>query len=245
MGSFSDKSDFREDANVMQQLNFGMLVRLVRRFWAWTIVCAIAGALIMGAVTHFFIPDEYTSTAKLHIQNGKPSSDYISSGNLAAAQALVDQTRVIFSSDYALEQAAALLDDGTTAAQLSAALSFSATTNNEAVLIRATAKDPATAYLYCSAIVAVAPDVMSSLYEVAKVKTLNEASLPVTPSAPDMLQNCLAGAIIGGLALIIVVVILEVTDMRIGHEADFKRRMEGLMILGEIPSFAEMEGDGE
>ena len=230
----------------MQQLNFGMLVRLVRRFWAWAIVCAIAGALIMGAITHFLIPNEYTSTAKLHIQNGQPSSEYITSGNLSAAQALVDQTRVIFSSDFALERAAELLDDGTTATQLSAALSFGATTNNEAVVVRATAEDPATAYLYCSAIVAVAPEVMSDLYEVAKVKTLNEASLPVVPSAPNMLQNCLAGAIIGALALIIVVVILEVTDMRIGNEGEFKRRMNDLMILGEIPSFTTMnEGDAD
>ena len=230
----------------MQQLNFGMLVRLVRRFWAWAIVCAIAGAFVMGAITHFLIPNQYTSTAKLHIQNGKPSSEYISTGNLAAAQALVDQTRVIFSSDFALERAAALLDDGTTAAQLAAALTFGSTTNNEAVMIRATAEDPATAYLYCSAIVAVAPEVMSDLYDVAKVNTLNEASLPVTPSAPDMLQNCLAGAIIGGLALVIVVVVLEITDMRIGNEAEFKQRMEGLMILGEIPSFSTLsEGDAD
>ena len=231
----------------MQQISFGMLVRLVRRFWMWAIACAILGAIAMGAVTKFLIPVEYTSTARLHIQNGKPSAEYISSGNLAAAQALVDQTRIIFSSDVALKPAVELLeynDVKVTKSQLSAALSFGATANNEAVVIRATANDPVTAEAYCWAVTQIAPEVMSSLYEVAKVTTLSEATRPSVPSAPDMTQNCMAGALIGGLLLVLIVVVREITDTRIGNENDFKQRMEGLPVLGEIPSFATLNEGG-
>ncbi len=230
----------------MQQLSFEMVVRLIRRFWAWALLCAIVGAGLMGVVTHFLIPDQYTSSAKLHIQNGNLSTEYISTGNLAAAQTLVDSTRVIFNSDFALEKAAALLDDGTTTNELAASLSFGSTSNNEAVIIQATAEDPATAFLYCSAIVAVSPEVMSELYEVAKVKVLDEASLPVVPSAPNMVQNCLAGGVAGALILIIAVLVFQMMDTRIGNEAEFKQRMDDLMVLGEIPSFAMLnKGDVE
>lgn len=221
----------------MQQLSFDTLLRIVRRFWKWLILCAAVGALIMAVVTHFLIPEQYVSQATLHIQNGTVSSDYISTGNLAAAQTLVDSTAIIFSSDVALNPAVKVLNDGTTAEELSRALSFSSTTNSEAVIIKATASDPATAYAYCNAVVAVSSEVMSDVYEIAKVKVLNEAKIPTAPSSPNLMQNTLLGAIVGVLLMMIALIIHYMTDMRVGNEEDLKQRMGDLMVLGEIPTF--------
>lgn len=228
----------------MQQLSLESMMRIVRRFWKWLVLCGAVGGLLMALVTHFLIPEKYVSQATLHIQNGVLSeeSTQVSSSNLAAAKTLVDSTAIIFSSDYALEPAIEVLDDeDATISKLRASLSFSATTNSEAVIIRATSTDPAEAYAYCSAMVEVAPEVMQGLYTVARVNTLEKPKTPTAPSSPNLVRNTLLGVIVGVLLMLIAAVIHYMTDMRVGSEEDVKQRMDDLMVLGEIPTFSELK----
>ena len=228
----------------MQQLSLEVLLRIVRRVWKWLVLCGALGGLLLALVTYFWIPDKYVSQATLHIQNGTLSSDYISTNNLAAAQTLVDSTAIIFSSDVALEPAVAVLNDGTTMEELGAALSFSATTNSEAVIIKATANDPATAYAYCSALVEVSSDVIADVYEIARVQTLDKPKIPTSPSSPSMTKNTLLGVIVGAMLMMIAAIIHYLTDMRVGGEDDLKQRMKDMMVLGEIPAFTGTEKGG-
>ncbi len=225
----------------MQELSLEALMRIVRQFWKWMVFCGAVGGLLMALVTQFFIPEKYVSQATLLIQNGTllEGSTQISTANLAAAQTIVDQTAIIFSSDIALKPAIKLLDDDTTVKELREALSFSATDNSEAVIIKATANDPETAYAYCSALVDVSSGVMEEIYEIAKVKELNSPRKPTDPSSPNLIQNTLLGVIIGAFLMAGAAIVHYMTDMRIGNEEDLKQRMTDIVILGEIPAFSD------
>ena len=227
----------------MRQLSMDLLLQLVRRFWKWCVLFGALGAVAMGLYTHYMVPNRYTSSATLFVQNGTISTDTISSGNLAAAQDMVTSAKTLLSSDFAVSKAVAVLGDESLKGALRGSLYYSSNENNDSIIIFATTTDPLTSARFCEAMVAVAPEVLADAFSVAKVQVLEKPNVPVAPSSPNMTKNCITGAIIGIICVIGGAVLRTMLDNRVGNEEDFKQRTD-LVVLGEIPTFSSVQKGG-
>ena len=227
----------------MRQLSMDIILQLVRRFWKWCVLFGALGAVAMALYTHYLIPNRYTSFATLFVQNGTISTETISTGNLSAAQDMVTSAKTLLSSDFAVSKAVSVLGDESLKGALRGSLSFTTNENNDSITVYATTTDPLTSARFCEAMVAVAPEVMADVFSVAKVQVLEKPNIPVSPSSPNLVKNCITGGILGVIAVIGVAVLRALLDNRVGNEEDFRQRSD-LVVLGEIPTFSSVQRGG-
>ena len=218
------------------------LLALARAVWKriWAVIAAVlVGAAAAFSYAEFFITPLYEAKAMLYVNNSSISvgstSFSISSGDLTAAQSLVQTYIVILKSRQSLEAVIEQAELPYTYEQLASMVSASAVNETEIFEVTVTDADPEEAELIANTIADILPDKIAEIVEGSSVRIVDYAVVPAYPVSPSVTKYTLIGFLLGGVLSVGVIVLMELLNESIRSE-DYLIQTYNLPILAVVPA---------
>ena len=209
---------------------------------AWTIVLAsLAGAVIMLAITFFFITPQYQSSAMFYVNNSAISvgntSLSIDSGDISASKSLVNTYIVILNTRETLNDVIDYAGVRRTYADLTDMIQAESVDDTEVFRVVVTSEDPVEAEKIAAAIAYILPKRISSIVEGTSAKIVDSAVVASKPSSPSYTVNVLMGFLIGFVFAAGFVILRELFDVTVQTEEDVAQVCKH-PILASVPDMA-------
>lgn len=227
------------------------LLRLVKVMWQHVVLIVLTtviGGILGFSIARFAVVPQYQAKALLYVNNSSinigGSKVSISTGELSAAQSLVDTYIVILNSRITLNEVINKADLKYSYEELSKMVSASAVNNTEVFRVTVTSPDPAEAKLIANTIADTLPKTISNVVDGSDVRVVDYAVTPVHRSSPSYTKYTAIGLVIGGLLSAGFVVIRDLLDDII-HDADYLRQTYSeIPVLSMIPDLDREGSNG-
>ncbi len=218
------------------------LLHLIKVLWqrAWIIILAtfLAGAMAF-CYARFLIEPSYSSTAMMYVNNSSISigstNVSISSGELSAAQSLVDTYLVILKSRTTLNEVIRQSGVDYTYEELSRMITSGAVNNTEIFEIKVTSTNADEAKLIANTIAKVLPKTISDVVDGSSVRVVDFAVSTGRRVAPSFTKYTAIGLVIGFVLSAGLIVVLDLADDVI-REEDYLLQNYNTPILAMIPN---------
>ena len=223
----------------MKEIDLKSIFVLLLSRLRWIVAGVVILALLFGGYSHFFVDEQYTSTAKIYVRNTK--EEYIQSdkyngtttGNLTAAQQLVNNYTIFLKTKPVLEEATKQLGDKLTVGELSAAADASGMDETSWLNLSVTLNDKKLVKEACQVLAEVSAKRFSDLDNIdVKVCDVTDAS----KTAPNAVKSAIIGGLLGLVLTVGVILIRQFTNNTIRDKYDLVAHLD-VPVLGEIPSF--------
>jgi polysaccharide biosynthesis transport protein len=215
---------------------------LVARHWAFVLAALVVGALVALGLSQL-VPKGYTATSTLYfsINYGESGSDLNQGATYAQSQML--SFAELARSARVLDPVINDLDLSTTAAGLAATMDVRTPENTVVLDIAVSSGDPelaasianATAASLTDAVQDVAPRNADGRATVT-VRTVENADAPTNPTSPNTRVNVVAGAFLGLVLALLLIVLRRLLDTRV-------RSVHDLEVATALPVLATIETD--
>jgi capsular polysaccharide biosynthesis protein len=222
---------------------------LVARYWIVVLVAAILGGLVAFGVSRLS-PQVYNATATLYfsITYGASGSDLNQGATYAQSQML--SFAELARSAQVLDPVANALDLDLSSTTLASMIDASTPENTVVIDLTASSSDPElavalaneTARSLTDAVRQVAPTDEDDRSTVT-VRTVETATLPTSPSAPNTRVNVIAGVLLGLLAAVLYIVLRRQFDTRI-RTTDDVEAATGIPVLASVDTTGEGAAEG-
>lgn len=221
-----------------EEVNFKRLIDAALRK-AWVIVLtSLAGALIMIAVTFFFITPQYKSSAMFYVNNNAisvGSALSIDSGDITASKSLVNTYIVILNTRETLLDVIDYADINRTYGELKDMIHAESVDETEVFRVVVTSEDPQEAEKIADAIAYILPTRISNIVEGTSAKIVDSAVVPSSPSSPSYTVNTLMGFLIGFVLSAGLVILQELFNVTVRTEEDVAQVCK-YPILASVPN---------
>lgn len=219
------------------------LLHLVKVLWqrAWIVILVtiIAGAAAFS-YARFMIEPSYSSSVMMYVNNSSfsiaSSRVSISSGELTAAQRLVDTYLVILKSRTTLNEVIRQSGVDYTYEQLSGMISSGAVNGTEIFKITVTSTDAKEAKVIANTIAKVLPKSISDVVEGSSVRVVDFAVSTGRRVAPSYTRYTAIGLAIGFVLSAGLIIVLDMADDVIREENYLLQNYENTPILAMIPN---------
>ncbi len=225
------------------------LLQLLRAMWkkVWAIIlAAVIGGGIAFSYAAFFVTPQYEAEAMMYVNNNSISvgstSLSISSGDLSAAQSLVNTYIVILKSRNTLNEVISTTGVDYSYEQMKAMLSANPVNSTEVFSITVTSDDPQEAELIANAIVDILPNKIADIVEGSSVRVVDYAVIPTGKVSPSITKYTTIGILLGVVASCAVIVVLYMSDTLI-HNEDYLIDTYNLPVLAVIPDLSDNSRD--
>ena len=226
------------------------LLHLIKAMWhhaVLIIVITLIGGMCSFGIAHHLIEPTYQAKALMYVNNSSinigGSKVSITSGELSAAQSLVDTYIVILNSRITLNEVIEKAELDRTYEQLSGMIKAEAVNNTEVFRITVTSTDPAEAKLIANTIAKVLPKTITNVVDGSDVRVVDYAVTPAHRSYPSYTKFTAIGLAIGFLLSAGFVVIRDLLDDII-HDADYLHQtFSEIPVLSIIPDLSQ-KGSG-
>ncbi len=219
-------------------IDLSKIVSTLKKKIIFILLVALVGTTISGCITNFFITPKYTASVQLHVysnsNNRIGSSSSISSGDYDASQKLVNTYLVVVKSNTFREKVADKLGGGITANQIDRMVSCAQIEDTLAFQVNVTSTSPQQAMDIANAIAEACPEEIVRILKVGGVEVIDYATLPTSPSSPDLEKNLLIGFLVSFLVAFIFFYIKELFDTSIHDQRDLENEFD-IPILGTVP----------
>ncbi len=228
-------TDNKENLEIDLRELFGVLLH---RAWLIALV-AVIGAALVFAYTYFMVVPLYQSSTLLYVNNTGinigSSSFSISSGELTAAQKLVDTYVVILKSRAALNEVIEEAELPYTYEELRNMISAAAVNSTEVFEVVVTSKSPTEAEKIANTIAAVLPDKISDIVNGSDVRIVDYAVVPSHRHSPSYTRNTAIGFLLGAVLAAAIVVLTYLLDENIHSEDYLSQSFPDIPLLSVIP----------
>ena len=219
------------------------LAVLLKIFWRklWLILLvAIFCATTACVITRVFIAPTYESGFTAFVNNKAETGNQtsVTNADTSAAESLANTYAEILHSRPMLESAAKLAKIDRSYQELNSMVSTHIQSNTQLVDVKVTADTPEEAYHLAKTMSEIAPDYLSDIVEGSSMKVVSKPVKNTQKVGPSMSRNGMLGAILGALAVMICLVIIEITDTRIKSQSELEETY-GDSVVGVIPSLDE------
>ena len=218
---------------------------LFSKIWLIITVTVLSGALFFTWSRYFIVP-RYTSQALLYVSNmSERKSSILTTSDVSVSKELVETCVVILNSRTVLDKVAEEAGLGYTGPQLRGMISADSVSGTEVFRISVTHTNPLEAQIIADAIIKVAPSEIKRVMNAGAVTVVDYATLPISPSSPNIPRNTILGAFLGAFLVIGIIIVRQMFDNRVKSEFVLVENFD-LPIIGMIPSFklAEKSTDG-
>lgn len=227
-----------ESEKEMLEIDVLAMLRAVwKRVW-WILGAALAGATALFLCANFLITPLYHAKAMLYVNNSSISlgntSFSISSGELSAAQSLVDTYIVILKSRLTLNAVIEHAQLDYTCEELESMICASAVNGTEIFEIVVTSEDPDESERIANTIAQLLPQKISDIVEGSSVKIVDYAVVPAYPVSPSVTRYTAVGFLTGGMLCVVVVALMEIFSSSIRSE-DYLLQNYDLPVLAIVP----------
>ena len=205
-----------------------MLMYILKHLWL-VVLCAELGFTARYMYTTRKLPDTYTAQGTMYVNNGNPNLSeyqYINSGDLNSAIALIKTYLVVVKSDKVMGPVTAKLNDnhpGITAAQISSGLTMESVSETGVVAVKSTTQDPQLSADIVNVVMEVAPDEIIRVVGAGNVEIMDYAKVPILPNNRNAIYvGILQGASIGAVVAVVILALLYVLNQKITEAQDLK-----------------------
>ena len=215
--------------------NFLDLVFIVIKSWWIILVLAIVFSAASYGYTKVFVDELYTSRGLLYVNSSREQESLsVDLTALTTSQKLVNTCGIILKSDKFMNKVNVALGGKYSAATLKSNVVFTVKSETEILEVKAVSTDPTYAYNLVNAILQEADSGISSIINGASVSIIDNASMPIVPSSPDVERNVFMGTLIGGVLGVVIAFVIELLDRKVREQNDLVEQFD-LPVLGLIP----------
>jgi len=210
-------------------------------YWKKKMLIIIAVTLVCGAlgyaVTHYFMPPEYTATTRMYVLN-RSSDTHISSSDYSVSNYMVSDYGVLITGKNVTKEVIEQLGLDMTTAELTQMLQVEAIDNTRVLQITVVDNDATRAAEIANCVREVASVQIKDIMDVDAVNLVYEATTPEKKSGPSVMKNTMLTAMLGLLATVAILTVIHLMDDTIRTEEDVERYLR-LSVLGTIPASKE------
>ena len=227
-----------------KQITIGDLLKIFLQHIKLIIIVTLLGALLAFLYVTYMVTPMYSTSALILVQNGTSFESDIASSNttttvngekvnvndISSSQMLANTCSTLFTVDPDMKS----IISGAT-------ISISVVEDSYFLRISSTSSDPHTAANIANLVANTAPQVFKKYFgDAGKVDTVEEASIPSSPSSPNRMRYVLIGALVGLVLSLVVSFLLEIIDTTIKPGDDLYKQYK-VPVFAEIVDF-ESEG---
>ncbi|MCY7111570.1 capsular polysaccharide biosynthesis protein CpsC [Streptococcus oralis] len=228
-----------KEQNMMEIDVFHLLKILWKRKLLIVLVAFVTGAVAF-AYSSFIVKPEFTSTTRIYVvnrnQGDKPG---LTNQDLQAGSYLVKDYREIILSQDVLEKVATDLKLDLPPKGLAGKIKVTVPVDTRIVSISVTDRAPEEASRIANSLREVAAQKIISVTRVSDVTTLEEARPATSPSSPNIRRNTMVGFLVGAVAMVVTVLLVELLDTRVKRPEDVEDVMQ-IALLGVVPNLDKL-----
>ena len=225
--------------NMMEIDVFHLLKILWKRKFLIALVAFVTG-IVAFAYSSFIVKPEFTSTTRIYVvnrnQGDKPG---LTNQDLQAGSYLVKDYREIILSQDVLEKVATDLKLELPPKGLASKIKVTVPVDTRIVSISVTDRVPEEASRIANSLREVAAQKIISVTRVSDVTTLEEARPATSPSSPNIRRNTMVGFLVGAVAMVVTVLLVELLDTRVKRPEDVEDVMQ-IALLGVVPNLDKL-----
>lgn len=236
----------QEEQDNYLEIDLLQLLKVIKRRALVIAASAIACALVFFLVSQFLITPKYQAEAMMYINNSKGAQENmaVNASDLQASQSLVDTCVAIINTRAVYSEVKKETHVDYTYSELSDMVSAEAVNSTELLKITVTSTDPVEAAKLANAYVKVASKTMMDTVMGSNTKTVDKATVPKHKSSPSIMKNTAIGFLLGMIAAMGVVVLLELMNTVIRSEKELNEAVKDVPVLGVIPDFKALGKNG-
>lgn len=226
------------------------LLQLFRALWRNALVIILVAILFGGIAfggTYMFISPKYEASAMMYVNNSSVTlgntSVSITSGELSAAQTLVNTYIVILKSRATLDEVIQEAGVPYSVEKLSNMVSASAVSGTGIFRIKVESSSPTEAELIANTIARVLPDRISDIVDGSSVRVVDYAIVPAHRSSPSYTKNTAIGVLAGVVLVAGIICLKEILtsgeDVIIHSTDDLKELFPEIPVLAVVPDMRQ------
>ncbi len=222
---------------LIMEITFRDILQIIKKNIIFILIISIIFALCSFFVTKFFIPKSYKATVKLYVKTSYDvSNSYEGIQSYNYAKTLVATYIQMLDTNSFYSTVSDALNEKYTASQLSSMISFSSIEDTEIFQASVVSQSPTEAKSIADAIAATAPEAISKVNNDAQLKIVDDATVPKSPTSPNVNRNVLLAFLAGLIISLIFAFIRDYFDVKIKYNDDMTT-IAGLAVLAAIPDF--------
>lgn len=219
------------------EITFKDITRIIKKNIVFIAVISLLCAAASYFVTTFFIPKSYTSTVKLYVEtNYKSQSAYDDYQSINYAKNLVLTYIELLDSTTFYSEVSEALNEKYTASQLKSMIKFESIEDTEVFKASVNSGSPSAAKSIGDAIAKIAPNTIANVKDNAKLKIVDKASVPKTPTSPNVSRNVTIAFVAGLIISLIISFVRDLLDVKIKYNDEMTTVLD-LPLLAAIPDF--------
>ena len=222
------------------------LLQLFRALWRNALVIILVAILFGGLAfggTYMFISPKYEASAMMYVNNSSVTlgntSVSITSGELSAAQTLVNTYIVILKSRATLDEVIQESGVPYSVEKLDKMVSASAVSGTGIFRIKVESSSPTEAELLANTIARVLPERISDIVDGSSVRVVDYAIVPAHRSSPSYTKNTAIGVLAGVVLVAGIICLREILtsgeDVIIHSTDDLKELFPEIPVLAVVP----------
>ena len=212
-----------------------LLELFFRLIESWKIICAtaIAGAIVMGVISFFFITPQYEATSKLYILNSNDSA--INLSDLQIGSYLTKDYQEVFRTWEVHERVIQNLGLDYTYDQLQSILTVGNPSDTRILYITAKTPDPQLSTNIANEYATVARQYISDMMATEEPNIISIALKPTRPVSPNKTLNVIIGFMLGAILMAGIITVRFIMDDKIKTSDDITKYLD-LPTLAIVPS---------
>ncbi len=226
-----------------KEITIQKLIEEVLKRWWLVAVCMLLCGAIFFVYSTYFISEMFTSHASVYVDN--KATEIVSNNgvqnntanlyDLTTAEMLVDTYIEILTSQGFFELIEKNIDIKYSAAMMKSMVSYSRVEETGVIHINVTAPAAKDANLICSSVLKYANVQIMNIMEVGSVKTIDNPTMPLNKSYPNIPKNTIMGMLVGAMLSLVIIFLINYFDVHIKTIEDIENKYD-LVVLGTIPN---------
>ena len=196
------------------------------------LAAVLAGGLIAGIYTHFFITPVYSSTSMMLVLGNESSESSLT--DLQVGSQLTGDYSVLIKSRPILQEVIDNLGLDMSYQQLEGMITIQTPENARILEVTVTYADPQMAKQIVDEVSSVSTTFIGEQMGMAAPKIIEDGDVPAGPVSPSLRRNILLGAVAGGVIAAGIVILIAILNDTIKSEEEISRYL-GLPSLGSVP----------
>ena len=196
------------------------------------LAAVLAGGLIAGIYTHFFITPVYSSTSMMLVLGNESSESSLT--DLQVGSQLTGDYSVLIKSRPILQEVIDNLGLNMSYQQLEGMITIQTPENARILEVTVTYADPQMAKQIVDEVSSVSTTFIGEQMGMAAPKIIEDGDVPAGPVSPSLRRNILLGTVAGGVIAAGIVILIAILNDTIKSEEEISRYL-GLPSLGSVP----------
>ena len=202
-----------------------LIVFVMKRCWL-IVLCAELGFGAMYIRTTRFMPDTYTASGTMYVNNGNPSMEqyqYTNQNDLDSAVQLINTYLIVVKSEKVMKAVVERLSDdypGIYAGYISSTLSMASVSETGVASVRSTTNDAKLSRDIVNAVLDAAPDEIIRVVGAGNIEIIDYAVAPMLPDSRGAISKGIFGAMAGAVLAGCVLLVMFLFNQRITDTKD-------------------------